>query len=155
MEMQLFPIPQAQQDALPFLEDANCRSVFPMQQAFYEAIGNYEPPWIGYFVELNEQWVGTCAFKGAPQDRSVEIAYYTFEPFEGQGIGTEMCRQLVQIAQTTNPEVRVTARTLPEANASTSILQKNGFRLLGAVEDPEDGTVWEWEYLSEASGAPH
>ena len=143
--MQLFPIPPQIQEPLPFLENEHCLSVYPMQQEFYKVIG-YEPPWVGYFVQLNEKWVGTCAFKGAPKNHSVEVAYYTFEPFEGQGIGTEMCRQLVQLAKTTNPEVRVTARTLPEENASTSILRKNGFRFLGAVDDPEDGTVWEWEY---------
>ena len=39
----------------------------------------------------------------------------------------------------------VFAQTLPEESASTSILRKLGFRLLGRVEHPEDGPVWEWE----------
>jgi len=42
--------------------------------------------------------------------------------------------------------VRITARTLPEKNYSTRILEKNNFVLLGFVTDPEDGEVWEWEY---------
>jgi hypothetical protein len=35
---------------------------------------------------------------------------------------------------------------LPEENASTSILKKNGFVMLGTVWDDEDGNVWEWGY---------
>lgn len=41
------------------------------------------------------------------------------------------------------------SQTLPEENASTSILKKLGFRLVGTVEHPEDGPVWEWELPAE------
>ena len=37
------------------------------------------------------------------------------------------------------------AHTLPEENASTRALRRNGFTLAGAVDDPEDGLVWRWE----------
>jgi ribosomal-protein-alanine N-acetyltransferase len=57
-----------------------------------------------------------------------------------------MCRQLVLLAQRTDPKLIITARTLPEYNYSTKILQRNGFRLLGNVWDKEDGDVWEWLY---------
>jgi hypothetical protein len=39
----------------------------------------------------------------------------------------------------------VFAQTLPEENASTAILKKLGFTLVGSVQHPDDGTVWEWE----------
>ena len=32
-----------------------------------------------------------------------------------------------------------------EANASTRVLTKCGFRHVGEVMDPEDGLVWRWE----------
>ena len=38
------------------------------------------------------------------------------------------------------------ARQLPEANASTRVLAKSGFRKIGEVTDPEDGLVWRWEF---------
>ena len=41
----------------------------------------------------------------------------------------------------------VRAHTLPERNASTRVLEKNGFRLVGPVVDPEDGPVFRWERL--------
>jgi|SRR6267378_2525891 len=37
------------------------------------------------------------------------------------------------------------AHTLPLSNPSTRVLQKCGFRHIGAVVDPEDGPVWRWE----------
>jgi RimJ/RimL family protein N-acetyltransferase len=39
----------------------------------------------------------------------------------------------------------VCAHTLPEANASTRVLTRCGFRRIGEVIDPEDGLVWRWE----------
>jgi len=41
---------------------------------------------------------------------------------------------------------------LPEENASTSVLKKLRFRLVGTVEHPEDGLVWEWQ-LSDTAEA--
>ena len=39
----------------------------------------------------------------------------------------------------------VRAHTLPERNASCRVLTKCGFKLIGEVNDPEDGPVWRWE----------
>ena len=85
-------------------------------------------------------------FKGGPVDNKVEIAYFTFPEHEGKGIGTLTCQALVSKALAGAPQVEILARTLPEKNASTRILAKNGFVLSGAVQDPEDGEVWEWRY---------
>jgi len=57
-----------------------------------------------------------------------------------------MCRLLVELALKTDPNLRITARTLMEENASTKILKKNGFQFVGSVIDPDDGEVWEWVY---------
>ena len=95
--------------------------------------------------EDSRQIVGTCSFKGAPNGAGeVEIAYYTFPPFEGRGYATQMARRLVEIAFET-PEIDlVYAHTLAENNASTSILKKLGFRFDRESTDPEDGAVWRW-----------
>lgn len=103
-------------------------------------------PWTGYGIFKDDELVGQCAFKSPPVDGRVEIAYYVFGPFEGQGIGTVVCRLLVEIARQTDQNVRITARTLMSESASTRILRRNGFHLVGTVVDPEDGDVWEWEY---------
>lgn len=74
----------------------------------------------------------------------VEIAYGTFEEFRRQGIGTAICKQLVDLSLQTNPLVRITARTFEKDNFSSRILQRNHFICIGTVDDPEDGEVWEW-----------
>jgi RimJ/RimL family protein N-acetyltransferase len=89
--------------------------------------------------------VGTAGFKGKPKEGKVEIAYGTFKNYEGQGIGTEICRQLVLLALQSDPDVRITARTLQDGHASMAILKKNGFKYMGVVWDEEDGDVLEWE----------
>lgn len=111
--------------------------------SLYAARG-YEPPWTGYFALRDEELVGACSFTSPPRAGRVEIAYFTFPPFEGQGVATAMARALIKIARATDPDVLLTANTLPEDNASTSILRKIGFRLFGPVNHPEDGLIWEW-----------
>ena len=92
--------------------------------------------------------MGTCGFTAPPAGGKVEIAYYTFKLFEARGIATLMARELLAVATTADPRVRVFAHTLPERNASTRILEKIGFELKGTVLHPEDGEIWEWELPS-------
>ena len=114
--------------------------------------GSEESPWGGYLaVDDNSRAViGTCSFKSPPSDDgAVEIAYFTFPPFEGQGYATAMAGKLVEVASG-SPEVkRITARTLPEPNASTRVLEKAGVVFAGEVIDPDDGRVWEWQIMSQ------
>lgn len=128
-----------------FSTDPECAAVLRIYPDYYSRVG-YNPPWIGY-VALNEdgEVVGCGGFKGAPKEGKIEIAYTTFERWQGRGIGAEICRHLVLLALQTDPAIRVTARTLPEPNASTRILTRNGFACTGTVYDDEDGNVWEWE----------
>ncbi|MEO8444305.1 MAG: GNAT family protein [Gammaproteobacteria bacterium] len=112
----------------------------------YRSTG-FKPPWIGYLAAAEGRVVGTCAFKSAPSDGTVEIAYFTFPGHEGQGVATTMARQLIDLAYATDRSLKIIAHTLPVRNASNAVLQKLGFLLLGDYEDPTDGTVWEWEYI--------
>jgi len=117
----------------------------------YRAVG-YEPPWIGYLAIENGTCVGTCGFKSPPQSNRVEIAYFTFPGHESSGVATRMASKLIRLALDKTPAVTVAAQTLPEENASTSVLKKLRFRLVGTVEHPEDGLVWEWQ-LSDTAEA--
>ncbi len=110
----------------------------------YQRVG-YEPPWIGYLAFDHEVCVGSCGFKSPPQDNRVEIAYFTFPGNESRGVATRMASALIVIAREKAPGVKVAAQTLPEENASTSVLKKLRFTLVGTVEHPEDGLVWEWQ----------
>lgn len=114
----------------------------------YEKTGATEP-WISYFAlrESDNALLGTCAFKSLPVQGLIEIAYFTFPGYEGQGVASVMARELLKIACDDYGVKAVLAHTLPEENASTAILQKRGFTLVEAVDDPDDGTVWRWALL--------
>jgi RimJ/RimL family protein N-acetyltransferase len=149
--MKLIPIKQRIEDNGEFTNIEFFKEILSMTVDFYNRVG-YCAPWIGYLVEENRKFVGSGGFKGAPVDGKVEIAYGTFEPYQGKGIGTEICKLLVDLALKTQPDIRITARTLRTKNFSTSILKKNGFSFTGTVHDPEDGDVWEWELMKSADG---
>lgn len=90
--------------------------------------------------------VGTAGFKGPPAaDGVVEIAYGISPDYQGKGYATEAAQALTAYAFRSNRVRVVRAHTLPEANASTRVLTKCGFRHIGEVIDPEDGLVWRWE----------
>jgi RimJ/RimL family protein N-acetyltransferase len=106
-------------------------------------------PWRhGFFVVDREQRaiIGTAGFKGPPDaDGMVEIAYGIVPSFEGRGYATEAAMALVRFARETADVTLIRAHTLPEANASTRVLTKCGFRHTDDVIDPDDGPVWRWE----------
>jgi RimJ/RimL family protein N-acetyltransferase len=143
MTLQLSPIGQDGTTAAPLALDDDLRMIVAMTVRHFEQVG-FVPPWIGYVALENSAPVGTCAFKSPPVDGRVEIAYATLPGLEGRGIATAMATELVRIARQTSSNMTIFAQTLPEENASTAILRKLGFRLLGLVEHPEDGVVWEW-----------
>jgi ribosomal-protein-alanine N-acetyltransferase len=104
--------------------------------------------WGGYLAvdDTSDLIVGSCAFKGPPTtDGPVEIAYYTFGPYAGQGYANSMARALISIARSSPLVRRVIAHTLPERNPSTSVLRSVGMRFVGEVWDPDDGLVWRWQ----------
>jgi [ribosomal protein S5]-alanine N-acetyltransferase len=122
-----------------FLQD-----VIPMTVELYKKAG-FHSPWISYVVLLDNVPVGAGAFKSAPVNGRVEIAYFTFPKFENKGIGTQTVTSLIDIAKKHDPTIQIFAQTLPEDNASGHILQKLHFVKTKEVMHPEDGKVWEWE----------
>lgn len=122
------------------------RDVFRAQLAMYDRLGAAEP-WIGYLVSKpdDREVVGCCSFVGPPRDGFVEIAYFTFPHAEGRGFARSMASRLLSIARSHAPFPKVFAHTLPERNASTSVLIRLGFRHVGDATDDEVGEVWRWE----------
>ncbi len=143
--MVLIPIKKTIAENQEFIDNPDCKDTIYMTLDYYKKVG-FSPPWIGYYVSDGRQLIAAAGFKGKPVNGQVEIAYATMETYRQKGVGTQVCRMLVELALKTDPSVIVTARTLPEKNYSTRILEKNNFALLGIVMDPEDGEVWEWKY---------
>ena len=145
--MELIPVLEYAEENIVFTSNPLCQDSIYMCIDFYKKVG-FTPPWICYYVKENENLIGSGGFKGKPMNGQIEIAYGTFEKFRNQGVGTKICKTLVNLSLRTDPAIRITARTLPENNYSARILQKNNFHFIGNVIDPEDGDVWEWEYKS-------
>ena len=146
MELRIIELDTDKTEGLYSSED--CQMLLESYEDYYHTIG-FHKPWVGYFIVSQNQIMGSCGFTGEPQDGIVEIAYWTFKAFEGQGIASFACKELVSIAQKTDSNLIITAKTAPEFNASTRILQKNGFQYTGIVQDHEIGDAWLWTLARE------
>ena len=82
--------------------------------------------------------------------QAAELGYDFRSDVWGKGYATEAAAALTNFAYSQNVPI-VIAHTLPEANASTRVLTKCGFKHLGEVTDPEDGQVWRWERKNNAA----
>jgi RimJ/RimL family protein N-acetyltransferase len=144
--MKLLPIELDETQNGRFTATPDCLEILTIFTEHYKKVG-FTPPWIAYFVsDDKDEIIGGGGYKGKPKDNKVEVSYGTFKHYEGRGIGTEICRQLVLLACQTDPSVTITARTLPGNHASMGILKRNGFECVGTVQDQEDGEVLEWEF---------
>ena len=123
---------------------AKAKEICQLNAVFYNKSG-FRKPWISYLAFDGEIVVGSCAFKGAPKDGGVEMAYTTFVEFEGKGFATAMATSLIRIARQNDASVRVFARTAAEENASNAILRKLDFEFACEIIHPEDGKIWEWQ----------
>ena len=119
------------------------RSTYAATADLYRRVGFVEP-WVSYIAASSDQAVGGGAFIGSPRKNRVEIAYFTLPEFEGRSYATQTATKLLAIARKTIPNIVITALTLPEHNASTTILHRLGFSLVGNSCDPDAGDVWEW-----------
>jgi len=145
--MELIPIKKSPDKNMEFISNPYCQDIIYMTLDFYNRI-EFILPWIGYFAKQHDNIVGSAGFKGPPINGTVEIAYGTFEEFRNQGMGSEICKKLVDLSLKTDPSIRIIARTLPENSFSARMLEKNNFYFVGMVNDPDDGDVWEWEFKS-------
>lgn len=143
--MNLRPITLKEDKTDETYASADCQQLLHMYEDFYPKTG-FNIPWVGYFVARQDKIVGSCGFVGQPKEGIVEIAYWTFQEFEGQGIASFACKELVTIAYGANPGLTITAKTAPEHNASTKILENNNFVFTEIVQDEEIGDAWLWKH---------
>jgi [ribosomal protein S5]-alanine N-acetyltransferase len=141
MELKVIELNTNKSDGIYSSDD--CQLLLKTYDDYYPLIG-FHLPWVGYVVVKQNTIVGSCGFTGQPKDGKVEIAYWTLKEFEGQGIASFSCKELVSISRKTDATVTITAKTEPGENASTKILQKNGFQFTEVVQDHEIGDAWLW-----------
>ena len=106
--------------------------------------GNY---WGSFFIvhKADRRLLGTCGFKGAPDDEGlVEIGYEIEASYRQQGLATETAQGLIDFAVQHDEVTKVIAHTLAYENPSVSVLKKLGFQFVAALIDPDDGDIWQW-----------
>jgi RimJ/RimL family protein N-acetyltransferase len=128
--------------------------VIPGYLAFPEALEHMrkglaeglDPNWSSHLIIDPDtgELVGLGGFKGAPVDGEVEIGYGVAPERQGRGHATAAARWLIETAFARGVEV-VTAHTLAEFNASTTVLQRCGMKRVSELVDPNDGPIWRWE----------
>jgi len=118
----------------------------PLLRASYESKPEGHSWGSLFFIEPEvTTLVGFGGFKGAPSpDGVVEIGYAIAPAFRGQGLATVAVAQMVQRAFADVAVRAVDAHTLGHDNPSTRVLQKSGFRKLAEMEDPDEGSIWQW-----------
>jgi RimJ/RimL family protein N-acetyltransferase len=118
---------------------------------FLERLSGPAPadPWKDGFAVVHNAdsiVIGFCSFTGPPSaDEMVEIAYGIAPGYQNRGHATEAAQALIHYANASRRVRIIRAHTLPEPNASTRVLLKCGFTLVGEVTHAEDGIVWRWE----------
>ena len=120
----------------------------PMQYALDELRRQPEAEgWWAYFPILKRERLlaGTCGYKGPPDELgTVEIGYEIIPSLRRRGLATEIASGLVQHAWMDASVQIVQAHTLAEENPSVQLLRKMGFQFIQALEDTEDGPIWQW-----------
>jgi RimJ/RimL family protein N-acetyltransferase len=105
--------------------------------------------WLYLFIHpADRALAGMGGYKGPPDPQGmVEIGYQIYESYRKQGLATEAANGLINHAFE-HPEVKVVqAHTLAEENASVQVLKKCGLVFSGALDDPDDGPIWQWQLL--------
>lgn len=144
----LLSSPEDVQAFLEGLDPEDKKELSPDWLALVEAADAPDPCIHGFVLRRRDtdEVIGRIGFKGPPTAEGVvEIAYGIDPEHQSQGYATEAAEALTAFALGQKPVRAVWAHTLPEANASTRVLTKCGFRCVGDVMDPEDGLVWRWE----------
>lgn len=103
--------------------------------------------WWSWLAVLKDQnvLIGNSGFKGPPIDHAVEIGYEVAKSLRGIGLATEIAAVLVDHAFAFPDVSHVLAHTLAEENASCNVLRKCGFHFVKEIDDPEDGSIWQWK----------
>lgn len=134
------------------LVEAVLRSETDSEGCGWTAGGTAQPCTFLAVDPRDHQVVGTCGFQGPARAGRVEIAFWTFPPFEGRGWATAMTRALVARAFADPGVQTIVAYTLPERSPAASVLTANGLVRVQARRRDESGPdgavrgrVWRWE----------
>lgn len=110
-----------------------------------------EPPasgphwWFQFFLHPSRgELLGNGGYCGLPKDGFVELGYEIAPEHRGQGWAQRAVRALLPQAWAEPAVDVVLAHTLCERNASTSVLERCGFRFEAEIPNEEFRAIWRW-----------
>ena len=109
--------------------------------------GNIDEDWPAFFVIDSEAsaLIGMGGFKSAPQISQVEIGYGIAAAYRNRGVATRFTEWMCKLAFDSGMVTSVIAHTLVEENASSRVLTKAGFSLIGEIAQEGEDTHWRWQ----------
>jgi RimJ/RimL family protein N-acetyltransferase len=129
---------RTEQDSLP--------PAFVAMRSIELAAAGQPTPWSTTFLIVNNtdfRIVGGCGFKTAPHEGRVEVGYGVSPKARGMGAATEALLLLVQKGFDTGAR-EVLAEVASTNTASTRVVQKAGFSVIGARVDDDNEHVIQW-----------
>ena len=103
--------------------------------------------WCAPFLIVSRNTVlGTCRFRAAPADGSVEIGYEVAESQRGRGVATKAVKQLLEMAISSGLVKEVVAHIVPGNIASSKVVSRLGFSKGGLLVDDHGETVALWSF---------
>ena len=97
--------------------------------------------------------VGSCAFKGPPTtDGTLEIAYYTLGPYEGQGHAKGMAQALISIAHSSPERLSEKWSKSPRWRAFGSAKRRHGATLSRFTPNRSAGSILIWTFQTVSEG---
>jgi RimJ/RimL family protein N-acetyltransferase/quercetin dioxygenase-like cupin family protein len=115
-----------------------------------------------YFVlaESERTVIGVGGFKGPPHEGAVELGYGVLEQYRRSGYATEATLGMLAFAFSHAEIDVVVAQTLPHLTPSIGVLDKTGFRVVGAgAEEGEENVIRfeitraEWQRRQPSAGS--
>ena len=101
--------------------------------------------WLFYYLVLRADddglatVIGVGGYKGPPEEGEVEVGYSVLDAYRRRGFASEAVEGFARHAFADPRVQRLTAETYPELTPSIGVLEKCGFRLLGAGS--EEGVI--------------
>ena len=106
--------------------------------------------WLHFMVmrAADRTLIGDGGFKGKPGQTGepglVEIGYSIVPEFRGRGYATEVARALIDCAFSHAEVSAVAAHTGVGNVGSIKVLERARMKIVGEMEDSEDGRMWRW-----------
>jgi ribosomal-protein-alanine N-acetyltransferase len=104
--------------------------------------------WLHFMVMhvANRTLIGDGGFKGKPdQTGLVEIGYSIVPEYRGRGYATQVAQGLIDYAFAHWEVSAVAAHTSVKNIGSMKVLERAGMKVVGEMEDPEEGRMWCWQ----------